>query len=156
MWCPPVAGTVPAGLAPRRATVVPLSTTNTYRRCRRVQLDRARGVRRASQCTVPRRSHVRFEMKGARHRDAAAEGRDPLAGYPGRVDDPAAGDDEARCGTWLAVAEVHAELAGQFVLGVLDPQVADSAPSGRHPHEQVGPEADLRAGPAVHETSPAH
>src|SRR5258708_36382459 len=101
-------------------------------------------MRHASQCTVPASSDVRFEMKGARHRDAAAEGRDPLAGYPGRVDDPAAGDDEARGGAGLAVAKVHAELAGQFVLRVLDPPAADSAPSGRHPDDQLGPEADLR------------
>src|SRR5258708_32629181 len=112
MWWPPVAGTVPAGLAPRRATVVPLSTTNTYRRCRRVQLDRARGVRRASQCTGPRRSHVRFEMKGARHRDAAAEGRDPLAGYPGRVDDPPARDAGKRRAARPRVAQWHGEPAG--------------------------------------------
>src|SRR5260370_40577147 len=114
------------------------------------------GLRNATCITItmPSRSHVRFEMEGARHRDAPAERRDPLAGYPARVDDPAAGDDEARRGARPGVAKLHAEFAGQFVLGTLDLHAADGPPSGRHPDQQLRPAADLRVGPGVQETWP--
>src|SRR5260221_5800401 len=114
------------------------------------------GLRNATCVTITMlsRSHVRFEIEGTRHRDAPAERRDPLAGYPGRVDDPAAGDEEARPAARPGVAKLQAEFAGRFVLGILDLQAADGTPSGRHPDQQLRPEADLRVGPAVQETWP--
>jgi len=50
---------------------------------------------------------------------------------------------------------VQIEVAGQFMLGVLDVQAAGSPPSGRDPGQQLGPEADLRVGPASRKPGPA-
>src|SRR5260370_8356648 len=92
-------------------------------------------------------SHIRFERKRARHDDAAAKGGDPLAGYPPRVDDPAAADGDARRGVRTRVAQVQVEYAGQFVLDVLDPQEADGPPSGPDPGPQLRPDTDLPKAP---------
>ena len=82
-------------------------------------------------------SHVRFERKRARHDDAAVKGGDPLAGYPPRVDDPAAADSDARRGSRTRITQVQLEHAREFMLDVLDPQEAGGPPSGRNPGQQL-------------------
>src|SRR6185437_8722391 len=63
--------------------------------------------------------------------DAAAECGDPLAGYPLRVDDQAAGDLQTRRAARLRVIEAQIEPAGQLMFSPLDLQAADGPPSGR-------------------------
>src|SRR5580693_10266370 len=99
-------------------------------------------------------SHVWFEGTRARHHDAAAKSGDPLPGYPPGVDDPAAGDEDAWGAVRPRAAKVQSEIAGQFMLSVLDLQAADGPPSVRDPGQQAGPEADLRVGPGVQEAGP--
>ena len=53
------------------------------------------------------------------------------------------------------VSQVQVELAGQFMLSVLDPQAADGArqPAGTQASNS-GPEADLREGRGVRKRGP--
>ena len=92
----------PRAWCPQRAAVVSLSTTNTHRRVGRSAGGAGR-VRRAShrpdESSASRPgpgSQVRFQAERAGHDDTAAEHGDPLAGDPPGVDDPAAGDRDAR------------------------------------------------------------
>src|ERR1700722_8128677 len=84
------------------AAVVSFSSTNTLSRIGPFSQAEATGVRSASHRARggqppcgPARSHVRLEWKWARHHAAAAGCGAPLAGYPPRVGDPAAGDKDA-------------------------------------------------------------
>src|SRR5580704_12396269 len=74
-------------------------------------------------------SHVRFEGTRARHHYAAAKSGDPLAGYPPGVDDPVAGDEDARGAVRPRAAQVQSELAGQFSSAFLTCR----RPTARHP-----------------------
>src|ERR1022692_1290929 len=97
------------------------------------------------------RSAVWLERDRAHHGDASAECRDPLAGYPARVEYPAAGDGHAGRAVRRLAGRADIELACQRPLSPLDLQLADGSPSGRDPDQQLRPEADLREDAGIQE-----